>query len=113
MSHDPFSPDRAPVPVSQMRVESVGVNALDRRRVDVAVDLTLTIVSGKDGEPIGLWSKDRRPEHKGMLVVPAVQRPYHFRVKDQLCSLEIDLGQSAVSGVDPHLWLCTAEEALI
>jgi hypothetical protein len=28
------------VPVSQVRVESVGVNALDRRRVDVAVDLT-------------------------------------------------------------------------
>ena len=40
MSHDPFSPDRVPVPISKMRIESVGVNALDRRRVDVAVDLT-------------------------------------------------------------------------
>ena len=40
MSHDPFGPDRAPVPVAQVRVESLGVNALDRRRVDVAVDLT-------------------------------------------------------------------------
>ena len=40
MSPDPFSPDRVPVPVSQMCIESVGVNALDRRRVDVAVDLT-------------------------------------------------------------------------
>ena len=40
MSPDPFSPDRVPVPVSQMFIESVGVSALDRRRVDVAVDLT-------------------------------------------------------------------------
>jgi hypothetical protein len=40
VSHDPFLTDRAPVPVSQLRIESVGVNALDRRRVDVAVDLT-------------------------------------------------------------------------
>lgn len=29
-----------PVPVSEIRVEGVGVNPLDRRRVDVAVDLT-------------------------------------------------------------------------
>ena len=40
MSQDPFSPDRVSVPASQVRIESVGVNALDRRRVDVAVDLT-------------------------------------------------------------------------
>jgi hypothetical protein len=32
--------DRSPVPPGEVRVESVGVNALDRRRVDVAVDLT-------------------------------------------------------------------------
>lgn len=32
--------DQLPVPPSQVRVESVGVNPLDRRRVDVAVDLT-------------------------------------------------------------------------
>lgn len=30
----------APVPPAQIRIESVGVRALDRRRVDVAVDLT-------------------------------------------------------------------------
>ena len=40
MSNDPFSPRRAPVPASEVRIESVGVNALDPRRVDVAVDLT-------------------------------------------------------------------------
>jgi hypothetical protein len=28
------------VPASEIRIEGVGVNALDRRRVDVAVDLT-------------------------------------------------------------------------
>jgi hypothetical protein len=28
------------VPASEVRIEGVGVNALDRRRVDVAVDLT-------------------------------------------------------------------------
>ena len=38
--HDPFSRRRAPVPASEVCIESVGVNALDRRRVDVAVDLT-------------------------------------------------------------------------
>jgi hypothetical protein len=31
---------RVPVPAAEVRIESVGVNALDRRRVDVAVDLT-------------------------------------------------------------------------
>lgn len=31
---------RAPVPPAEVRVESVGVNPLDQRRVDVAVDLT-------------------------------------------------------------------------
>jgi hypothetical protein len=35
-----FFADRAPVPVTEIRIESVGVNALDRRRVDVAVDLS-------------------------------------------------------------------------
>jgi len=32
--------DRMPVPASEARVEGVGVNPLDPRRVDVAVDLT-------------------------------------------------------------------------
>lgn len=40
MSQQPFAPDRAPVPPGEVRVESVGLNALDLRRVDVAVDLT-------------------------------------------------------------------------
>jgi hypothetical protein len=31
---------RVPLPPAEVRIESVGVNALDRRRVDVAVDLT-------------------------------------------------------------------------
>gem|GEM_PF-1221846 len=35
-----FFADRVPVPPAEMRVEGVGVNPLDRRRVDVAVDLT-------------------------------------------------------------------------
>lgn len=40
MSQLPFSTKQAPVPPAEIRIESVGVNALDRRRVDVAVDLT-------------------------------------------------------------------------
>jgi hypothetical protein len=36
----PFFAERAPVEPAQIQIESVGVNALDRRRVDVAVDLT-------------------------------------------------------------------------
>jgi hypothetical protein len=36
----PFFADGAPVPVAEVRIESVGVNPLDQRRVDVAVDLT-------------------------------------------------------------------------
>jgi hypothetical protein len=32
--------DAVPVEVAQARVESIGVNSLDRRRVDVAVDIT-------------------------------------------------------------------------
>jgi hypothetical protein len=32
--------ERVPVPPAEVRVESIGVNPLDRRRVDVAVDLT-------------------------------------------------------------------------
>jgi hypothetical protein len=53
-----FSKDR-PVPVSDVRIEEVGVNPLDHRRVDVAIDLTpclqpvtvrLAIVGPDDGE---------------------------------------------------------------
>ena len=40
MSQGPFIEGGAPVPAAEIRVESVGVNPLDRRRVDVAVDLT-------------------------------------------------------------------------
>ncbi len=35
-----FLADQTPVPALEVRIEGVGVNPLDRRRVDVAVDLT-------------------------------------------------------------------------
>jgi hypothetical protein len=59
LSERTFLSGRAPVPASQIKIESVGVNPLDRRRVDVAADLTpflglvrveLVIVSPKDEE---------------------------------------------------------------
>jgi hypothetical protein len=40
LSQNLFFAGRAPVPPAGIRIESVGVNALDLRRVDVAVDLT-------------------------------------------------------------------------
>jgi hypothetical protein len=40
LSHDSPDMNRAPVPPAEIRIESVGVRALDLRRVDVAVDLT-------------------------------------------------------------------------
>jgi hypothetical protein len=40
LSQNLFFADRAPVPASEARIEGVGVNPLDLRRVDVAVDLT-------------------------------------------------------------------------
>jgi hypothetical protein len=40
VSENLFFAGRRPVPVEEMRIEGVGVNALDQRRVDVAVDLT-------------------------------------------------------------------------
>ncbi|MGD9145758.1 MAG: hypothetical protein PVI80_09380 [Anaerolineae bacterium] len=40
MSEMPSFQPRAPVPPPKVLVEGVGINALDRRRVDVAVDLT-------------------------------------------------------------------------
>lgn len=39
MSQAPLFADRAPVSPAEVRIESMAVNALDRRRVDVAVDL--------------------------------------------------------------------------
>lgn len=54
-----FFTDRSPVPPSEVSIESVGVNPLDQRRVDVAVDLTpcsqpvdveLVIVGPQDDE---------------------------------------------------------------
>jgi hypothetical protein len=56
---NPFSSTKVPVPVAEIRIESVGVNPLDGRRVDVAVDLTpcsqpvdveLVIVGPRDEE---------------------------------------------------------------
>ena len=40
MSQNLFFAGQAPVPPAEVRIESVGVNPLDQRRVDVAVDLT-------------------------------------------------------------------------
>lgn len=40
MSQNLFFAGQAPVSPAEVRIESVGVNPLDRRRVDVAVDLT-------------------------------------------------------------------------
>lgn len=40
MAFPPFFGARSRVPVTEVRVEEIGVNPLDRRRVDVAVDLT-------------------------------------------------------------------------
>ncbi|MFC2029638.1 hypothetical protein ACFLWA_02800 [Chloroflexota bacterium] len=40
MSQDSQAPGRAPVLPSSVRVEGIGLQVLDRRRVDVAVDLT-------------------------------------------------------------------------
>lgn len=40
MSQNLFFSDRSPVSPEEVRIESVGVNPLDQRRVDVAVDLT-------------------------------------------------------------------------
>ena len=40
MSQNAFDSGRAPVPPDQVQIESIGVNPLDRRRIDVAVDLT-------------------------------------------------------------------------
>ena len=40
MSQRTFFGGQVPVPASKIEIESVGVNAIDLRRVDVAVDLT-------------------------------------------------------------------------
>jgi hypothetical protein len=40
LSGPPFQTARLPVAPSEVHIESIGVNALDRRRVDTAVDLT-------------------------------------------------------------------------
>jgi hypothetical protein len=40
MSQRTFFGGQAPVPASLIQIESVGVNPIDRRRVDVAVDIT-------------------------------------------------------------------------
>lgn len=40
LSQAAFHGERRPVPAEQVQIESLGVNPLDMRRVDVAVDLT-------------------------------------------------------------------------
>ncbi len=59
MSQRTFLAGRTPVPAAKIEIESIGIHPLDRRRVDVAVDLTpflgpvrveLAIVSADDEE---------------------------------------------------------------
>jgi hypothetical protein len=68
------------VPASEARVESVGVNLLDRRRVDVAVDLTpcrepvtlkLAIVGPDDEE----WASSTVVQNRE----PVLDRVMHLR----------------------------------
>ena len=69
MSQSAFFVNRSPVPASEVRIESVGVNPLDRRRVDVAVDLTpclqavnveMVIVGPRDDELCSIVLVDNR-----------------------------------------------------
>lgn len=61
--------DRPPVPAGEVRIESIGVKPLDRRRVDVAVDVTpcqaaltieLVIVGPDDAELCSVLLIDNR-----------------------------------------------------
>jgi len=60
LSQNLFSTGKPPAPVSEIRIENVGVNPLDERRVDVAVDLTPCsrgvdidlVIVGPDGEEL-------------------------------------------------------------
>ena len=69
MSETPSNWNRAPVPVNDARITSVGVLALDRRRVDVAVDITrcsvpltveMVIVGPDDDELCSILLMDNR-----------------------------------------------------
>lgn len=60
MSSSALSAERPPLPASEARIESVGINPLDRRRIDVAVDLSPCseplsvemVVVGPEGEEL-------------------------------------------------------------
>lgn len=60
MSRSPSPVERQPFPASGARIESVGINPLDRRRIDVAVDLSPCVepldveivIVGPDGEEL-------------------------------------------------------------
>lgn len=72
--------DRAPVSLADIRVESVGVRAIDLRRVDVAVDLTpgravvdveMVITGPDDDELCSIRLVDNRQ--------PAIDKIMHLR----------------------------------
>jgi hypothetical protein len=60
LSSSELSAERPPLPASEARVESVGINPIDRRRIDVAVDLSPCseplsvemVVVGPEGEEL-------------------------------------------------------------
>ncbi len=69
MFNVPLDAGRAPVLPAEIRVEGIGVNALDPRRVDIAVDLTpclqpvdveLVIVGPADEELCCVWLVQNR-----------------------------------------------------
>jgi hypothetical protein len=80
VSEGPPLASQAWVSPTEIRIESVGVNALDRRRVDVAVDLTpcrepvtveMVIVGPDDGELCSTLLVDNRE--------PMLDRIMHLR----------------------------------
>jgi hypothetical protein len=60
MSRSALPVERPPLPASEVRIESVGINPLDLRRIDVAVDLSPCseplsvemVVVGPEGEEL-------------------------------------------------------------
>ena len=60
LSSSALSAERPPLPASEIRIESVGINPIDRRRIDVAVDLSPCseplsvemVVVGPEGEEL-------------------------------------------------------------
>lgn len=78
---------RAPVPDAKIRIESVGVRALDRRRVDVAVDLT------PFREPVDIEMVIVGPNEDELCSILLIQN--HERMLDKI----LHLRQDAEAGV--------------